>query len=157
MQRRPVFAAVASAAVILTLAVPVLAMKLNLPDESTQPRGTMGYQSCQTMTEGFGPGFNAPLIIVAELPPGGPGPSAVRGIETAVRITPGVARVTPPVISADREAAMMIAYPATSQQDVATNAMVHRLRDTVLPWATTRTGIRAYVGRYASRKAGHGT
>ncbi len=31
-------------------------MKLNLPDESTQPRGTMGYQSYQTMAEGFGPG-----------------------------------------------------------------------------------------------------
>jgi RND superfamily putative drug exporter len=146
VQRRPVFAAAASAAVILTLAVPVLAMKLNLPDESTQPRGTMGYQSYQTMAQGFGPGFNAPLIIVAKLPPGGAGPSAVHDIETAVRVTPGVARVAPPILSVDHAAAMMIAYPATSQQNVATNAMVHRLRDTVLPRATAGTGIRAYVG-----------
>ena len=146
VQRRPVFAAVASAAVILTLAVPALAMQLNLPDESTQPRGTMGYQSYQTMARGFGPGLNAPLIIVAKLPPGGAGPSAVRSIETAVRDTPGVARVTPLVLSADREAAMMMAYPSTSQQDTATNDVVHRLRDTVLPRVTARTSIRGYVG-----------
>ena len=149
VQRRPVFAAAASAAVILVLAAPALSMKLNLPDESTQPRGTMGYQSYQTMAEGFGPGFNAPLIIAAKLPPGPAGTGdtqALRGIEAAVRVTPGVARVTPPVVSADRAAAMMIAYPTTSQQDTATNDMVHRLRDTVLPRATAGTGIRAYVG-----------
>jgi len=56
MQRRPVFAAAASAAVILALAAPVLAIHLNLPDESTQPPDTMGYQSYQTMAEGFAPG-----------------------------------------------------------------------------------------------------
>jgi len=54
--------------------------------------------------------------------------------------------VTPPVVSADRAAAMMIAYPTTSQQDTATNDMVHRLRGTVLPRATAGTEIRAYVG-----------
>ena len=56
MQRRPVFAAAASAAVILALAAPVLAIHLNLPDESTQPPDTMGYQRYQTMAEGFAPG-----------------------------------------------------------------------------------------------------
>ena len=146
VQRRPVFAAAASAAVILALAAPVLAMQLNLPDESTQPRSTMGYQSYQTTAEGFGPGFNAPLIIAAKLPPGGSGAADMRGVEAAVRATRGVARVTPPVVSADRAAAMMIAYPMTSQQDTATNDMVHRLRGTVLPRATAGTGIRAYVG-----------
>ncbi len=138
MQRRPILAAPSSSAVILVLAAPVLAMKLNLPDESTQPRGTMGCHSYQTMARGFGPGFNAPLFMAAKLPPGGTGTgdaTALRGIEAAVGATAGVARVTPPVVSADHAAAMMIAYPATSQQDTATNDMVHRLRDTVLPHA----------------------
>ncbi|MGE5292835.1 MAG: MMPL family transporter [Micromonosporaceae bacterium] len=149
VQRRPVIATVASAIVILALAAPVLSMKLNLPDESTQARDTMGYKSYQTMAEGFGPGFNAPLIIVAKLPPGAAGTvdtRALRGIDAAVRATPGVARVTPPTVSADRAAAMMIAYPSTSQQNTATNDMVNRLRDTVLPRATAGTGVHAYVG-----------
>src|SRR6266516_587431 len=73
--RRPALAAAASAVVILALAAPVLAMKLNMPDESTQARNTMGYKSYQTMAEGFGPGFDAPLVIAAKLPPG-PAPAA---------------------------------------------------------------------------------
>jgi len=31
--------------VVILLAVPALSMKLSMPDESTQARGTMGYQS----------------------------------------------------------------------------------------------------------------
>lgn len=146
VQRRPVAAAAASAVVILALAAPVLSMKINLPDESTQARDTMGYKSYRTTAEGFGPGFNAPLVIAAELPSRPSTPVATGGIEAAVRATPGVARVTPAVLSADRAAAMMIAYPTTSRQDTATNDMVHRLRDTVLPRATAGTGIHAYVG-----------
>jgi RND superfamily putative drug exporter len=98
---------------------------------------------------GVRPGFNAPLIIAAKLPPGGSGTGdagALRGFQSAVRATPGVARVTPPVVSSDRTATMMIAYPTTRQQDTANNDMVHRLRDIVLPQATAGTGIRAYVG-----------
>jgi uncharacterized membrane protein YdfJ with MMPL/SSD domain len=146
VQRRPVVATVASGVVLLVLAAPVLSMKLNLPDESTQARDTMGYKTYQTMAEGFGPGFNAPLVIAAKLPSGATPTAALRGIDSAVRATPGVARVTPPVISSDHAAAMMIAYPTTSQQDTATNDMVHKLRDTVLPRATAGTGVHAYVG-----------
>ena len=42
VQRHPVLATVASAAFILILAAPALAMKLSMPDESAQARGTMG-------------------------------------------------------------------------------------------------------------------
>src|ERR1039458_9006932 len=65
IQRRPAIAAAVSAGVILALAAPALGMKLNMPDESSQARGTMGYQSYAIMAEGFGPGFAAPLIVAA--------------------------------------------------------------------------------------------
>jgi RND superfamily putative drug exporter len=142
VQRRPVVAAVVSAAVVLLLAVPALSMKLSMPDESTQARGTMGYQSYATMAEGFGPGFDAPLIVAAKLP--SPAASTAR-LASAVAATPGIARVTPVAVSRDGQAAMLIAYPTTTEQDAATNALVNRLADTVLPRATAGTGIRAYV------------
>ena len=142
VQRRPVTAAVVSAAAVLLLAVPALSMKLSMPDESTQARGTMGYQSYATMAEGFGPGFDAPLIIAAKLP--SPAASTAR-LASAVAATPGIARVTPAVVSRDGRAAMLIAYPATTEQDAATNALVNRLSGTVLPRATAGTGISAYV------------
>jgi len=142
IQRHPAIAAAASTGIILALAAPALAMKLNMPDESSQPRGTMGYASYATMSRGFGPGFNAPLIVAASLP--SPGTSAA-GLATAIRHTPGVAAVTPVTVSRDGAAAMMVAYPTTSEQNTATNALVNRIRDDVLPHATAGTGIRAYL------------
>ncbi|MGH3409170.1 MAG: MMPL family transporter, partial [Streptosporangiaceae bacterium] len=71
VQRRPAVAAILSAAVILVLAAPALGIKLSMPDESAQAHGTMGYASYATMADGFGPGFDAPLIVAARLPAGG--------------------------------------------------------------------------------------
>ncbi len=142
IQRRPVIAAAVSAGVILALAAPALGMKLNMPDESSQARGTMGYQSYAIMAAGFGPGFDAPLIVAATLP--APGTSTAR-LTTAIASTPGVAHVTPVVVSRDGEAAMVIAYPTTNEQNSATNTLVNRMRDSVLPQATAGTGIRAYL------------
>jgi RND superfamily putative drug exporter len=117
-------------------------MKLNFPDESSQARGTMGYASYATMARGFGPGFDAPVIVAAALP--APGASTGR-LAAAVAHTPGVAAVTPVVRSTDGKAAMMIAYPTTGEQDTATNALVNHLTDDVIPGATAGTGIRAYL------------
>jgi uncharacterized membrane protein YdfJ with MMPL/SSD domain len=139
VQRHPVLAAAAAAVFILILAAPALFMKLSMPDESAQARGTMGYASYATMAQGFGPGFDAPVIVAARVPAGGLG--AVTALRGAIAGTAGVAAVAPPVISADGQAAMLIAYPVTGEQDAATNALVNRLQDTVLP----RSGLTAYV------------
>jgi putative drug exporter of the RND superfamily len=147
IQRRPVVAAALSGAFILLLAAPALGMKLSFPDESAQARGTMGYASYATMAQGFGPGFDAPVIVAAKLPVPHAG-TALTGtarLAAAVAGTPGVAAVTPVVVSRDGQAAMLIAYPATGEQDPATDTLVDRMNDTVLPEATAGTGISAYV------------
>ena len=77
-----------STGIILALAAPALGMKLNFPDESAQARGTMGYASYATMARGFGPGFDAPLIVAATLP--SPAASTAR-LAAAIGHTPGVA------------------------------------------------------------------
>jgi RND superfamily putative drug exporter len=147
IQRHPVVAAAVSGVFILVLAAPALGMKLSFPDESAQARGTMGYASYATMAQGFGPGFDAPVIIAAKLPDShaGTGLTSTGRLASAVAATPGVAAVTPVVVSRDGQAAMLIAYPATGEQDPATDTLVNRINDTVLPQATAGTGISAYV------------
>jgi putative drug exporter of the RND superfamily len=160
VQRHPVLGAVAAVVFILVLAAPALVMKLSMPDESAQARGTMGYASYATMAQGFGPGFDAPLIVAAEVTPsGGPGRAARRGAALAARRgvvlaalrgaiggVAGVADVAAPVLSRDGQAAMLIAYPDTGEQDAATNALVNRLQDTVLPrLERAEPGLTAYV------------
>jgi RND superfamily putative drug exporter len=142
IQRRPALAALLSAGLILLLAAPALGMKLSMPDESSQARGTMGYASYATMAQGFGPGFDAPLIVAAALPSPTASPARLAG---AIAATPGIARVSPVRVSPDGRAALMIAYPATGEQDAATNALVNRIRSSVIPRATAGTGIRAYL------------
>jgi RND superfamily putative drug exporter len=141
IQRHPVLATVASVVVILTLAAPALAMRLNMPDDSTQPRGSMGYTTYETLARGFGPGFDAPLIAVTTAPSRAAATADGTRIATAMRTTAGVAEVSPPVVSADGQAVMVIAYPATHQQDPATNALVNTLTSVTLP----QTGPHVYL------------
>ena len=142
IQKHKVVAAVGATGIIALLAAPVLTMNLSSPDESAQARGTMGYASYATMAQGFGPGFDAPLIVAAQLPDR---TANVDAIETALARTPGVAAVTPPVISGDGQAAMLVAYPTTGAQDAATNALANEISADVLPKATAGTGIHAYL------------
>jgi uncharacterized membrane protein YdfJ with MMPL/SSD domain len=145
IHRHPVAAVLSAAVVVLVLAAPALAMQLSMPDDSTQPRGSMGYTAYATMSEGFGPGFDAPLVVAATLPSAAAGPADAARIVSALRAVPGVAEVAPPVISSDARAVMIIAYPATQQQAPATNALVNTLNSVTLPRATAGTGVRAYL------------
>ncbi len=139
VQKHPVLATISSAAFILILAAPALVMKLSMPDESAQARGTMGYASYATMAQGFGPGFDAPLIVAAKVTASDQ--ARLEALHNAIAGTPGIADVTAPVVSRDGQAAMLIAYPTTGEQNAATDALVNRLNDTVLP----RSGLTAYV------------
>jgi uncharacterized membrane protein YdfJ with MMPL/SSD domain len=139
VQRHRVLAAVGSVVLIGVLAAPALAMKLSMPDESAQARGTMGYASYADMARGFGPGFDAPLIVaVRATRADGPRLASLRA---AIAHTPGVAGVTPAVPSHDGQAAMLVAYPTTGEQDAATNALVSRLDAGALAHA----GLTAYL------------
>ena len=144
VQGHPVLAAGAAVVFILVLAAPAVVMKLSMPDESAQARGTMGYASYATMAQGFGPGFDAPLIVAVRVTSAdGAALAALRGV---VAGTAGVADVTAPVLSRDGQAAMLIAYPDTGEQDAATDALVNRLQDTVLPrFERSEPGLTGYV------------
>ncbi len=134
IQRHPVAAASLAVGFLLVIAAPMLSMKLSMPDESAQARGSMGYASYATMVDGFGPGFDAPLIVA--------GPPDLSAAHALLERTPGIAAETPVVRSADGKAGMFIAYPTTGEQDAATNALVNKLR-TELPADTYLTGPNA--------------
>ncbi|BCJ33087.1 membrane protein [Actinocatenispora thailandica] len=139
IQRHPVIGLVAGAAVLLALAVPALSMRLGFADASTAPRDTSAYATHRMLADAFGPGRDAPLVIVTDGSAG-----TLRRVAAAVSHTPGVATVTPVRTSADGRAAEFVAIPTTGTQDAATPKLVHRLRDSVIPRAAA--GQRVYVG-----------
>ncbi|WP_220140158.1 MMPL family transporter [Kitasatospora acidiphila] len=140
IQRRPVTGLVTGATVMILLAVPALSMRLSFEDNSTEPHGTSGYTAHQILKQGFGPGFDAPFVVVAELP--SPGAAAAVGpLVSAVASTPGVAQTVPPERSADGAAELFIAYPTTAHLDPATPKLLDRLRGQVIPPAIAGTGL----------------
>jgi RND superfamily putative drug exporter len=143
IQRRPVLGLVAGALVMVTLAIPALSMRLSFEDSSTAPHSTMAYTAHRILAEGFGAGYDAPFIVVAEVAPGARG---LGPVADAVRATDGVAGVTPPRTSPDGGAQMFVAFPTTGTQDAATPTLVHHLRGTVIPGAVAGSDTRVYIG-----------
>ncbi|MFJ7270001.1 MMPL family transporter [Streptomyces sp. NPDC099050] len=141
VQRKPLLAAVLAGAGLLVLAVPALSMKLSLPDASVQPRDRSSYTSYKIVSEGFGPGYGAPLIFATRVDSKG---TDLSPVVEAVRKTEGIAYVTEPRVSKDQQAATFMAFPKTGIQDAATADLVHELRDEVLLQASA--GEKVYVG-----------
>jgi RND superfamily putative drug exporter len=143
IQRYPVTGLIAGATVMIVLTIPAFSMRLSFEDNSTEPHDTSGYASHQILSRGFGAGFDAPFVIVAELPPGG---ANLGPLTAAVARTPGVAAVTPAQISQDGQAALFVAYPTTAHQDAATPKLLDKLRGQVIPAVVAGTGLVVHVG-----------
>ncbi|KAB2346571.1 MMPL family transporter [Actinomadura rudentiformis] len=132
VQRKPLIAAVLAGASLLLLAAPMLSMRLSQPDASVQPRDRSSYISHEILSEGFGPGYGAPLIFAGEVGSKG---ADLRPVVEAVGKTEGIAHATPLRVSKDGQAVIFMAFPTTGYQDEATVDLVHKLRDEVLPRA----------------------
>ena len=141
VQRRPWTAAIAASAILIALAIPALDMRLGFPDAGNDPPSTMTRQSYDLNTEGFGPGSNGPLVIAADLPDPS-GKAKVDALAKQLEGEDGVAFVAPPRFNEAGDAAIITVIPTGSPQDAATEQLVQRLREDVVP----QSGVNAEIG-----------
>ncbi len=146
VQRHPWAMALGATALLVVLMIPTFAMRLGFPDEGNDPAGTTTREAYDLLAEGFGPGYNGPLMLVAALPEGTT-PETLQAITTAVQETPGVAFATPAIPNDEQDptAALWRVIPTTAPQDEATTDLVHHLRDEVLPEAERGSGVEVLV------------
>jgi RND superfamily putative drug exporter len=142
--RHPWWSLSASTAVLVLLALPLFSMRLGQIDAGSKAEDRTERKAYDLLSEGFGPGFNGPLLLTVEL--GSSGEAALEPLSQALASDPGVARVMPAQVSPDGTTAVLTAIPATSPQDQATTDLVHRLRDQTIPGALEGTGAEAWVG-----------
>jgi putative drug exporter of the RND superfamily len=142
IQRRPWTAAIAGVVVLVVLAIPVLSLRLGFSDESNYAEDTTTRKAYDLLVAGFGPGFNGPLLLVAEVPEGTP-VGALSAVNEAAAADPGVAFVSSPQPNDPTEptAVLWNLVPTSGPQEEATTALVDRLRDQVLPPAEAAAGI----------------
>ena len=138
-------AAIAGLAIMLVLATPALSMRMDLSDAGNDPAGTTTRKAYDLLAEGFGPGFNGPLQIVARLPHPDDH-AALDEVGVTLRRTPGIVSVSRPRLSSDGRTAIYQAFPRSAPQAAATNDLVTSLRDTVLPPVARSSGATLLLG-----------
>jgi RND superfamily putative drug exporter len=143
--RRPLPVAILALAVLVALALPATHMRLATSDASTYKKGDTTRVAYDLLKQGFGPGFNAPLLLAIELPRAGD-QAPLQQIGDALRKQDGIAQVLPPNLNQRGDTATMIAYPTTTPQDERTDAVVKRARGETLQPIEDQTGARVSIG-----------
>jgi putative drug exporter of the RND superfamily len=146
VRRRPRSIAAVAAIVMLVIAAPATALRLGSSDASNDPAGQTTHRAYELLAEGFGQGFNGPLLVVAKVPSPSREAASVQELRNAVAATPGVAAVAPARLNPNGSVATLTVYPSSSPQAYATTQLVQGLRAKVIPPLAKRTGIVVYVG-----------
>jgi len=145
VQRHPWRFALGGLTVLLVLCVPVLSLRLGQSDAGNDPTSLTTRRAYDLLSKGFGSGFNGPLVLAAEIR-GPASRSALEQLRQRLVHTSDVASVTPVQINPAGNAAVITVYPRTAPQAAATTDLVQHLRHSVVPAATSGTGIVVKVG-----------
>ncbi|MFC4071639.1 MMPL family transporter [Actinoplanes subglobosus] len=116
-----VLAVVLPLAVIATVALPALDLRLALPDDSTAAVGSTQRKAYDQLAAGFGAGSNGPLIIVVDAGAAAAAQKAIVGLDDVVM-------VTPPATDPSGTTAMLTVIPASAPTSEATQQLVHDIR-----------------------------
>jgi RND superfamily putative drug exporter len=133
---------VVSLLVVVALASTSLFVRLGAADQGTQPTAQTSRRAYDLLAEGFGAGFNGPIPIVLDV---NDDPQAPDKIYERVQALPGVASVGEPQLNDEKTVAIVFVTPDSAPQDEATDKLVDRLRDDVIPAATAGGDAVAYV------------
>jgi RND superfamily putative drug exporter len=144
IQRSPLVTGLLGLIVLVALALPLFSMRLGAADAGNDPAHLTTRRAYDLLSQGFGPGFNGPLLLAASLPDA-QGMQVLSQLQQEIQNTPGVVAVTPPFPNQEGDTAIMRVYPTTSPQDAATSDLVHTLRDDVIPRVTQGTGVKVYI------------
>jgi len=146
IQARPWPAMLAALAVLLGLATPVLGMDLGGPHFGAGPETHSSRRAYDLVTDGFGEGFNGPLFLVAELPTAAATPPALLDrLVQQVQNTDGVAVVAPGIPNPAGDTVVITVVPTSAPHSTATQELVKRLRDEVVPAVVGGSGVQVSV------------
>jgi putative drug exporter of the RND superfamily len=128
--------------VVFALAGTSALVRLGASDQGTQPKEQTARRAYDLLAEGFGAGFNGPLPIVVDVNGDAQAPQRiydqVQGLE-------GVASAREPQFNDEKSVAIVFVTPDSAPQDEATDELVDRLRNDVVPAATEGGDAVAYV------------
>lgn len=126
--RRPLVVLLTGVAILGIVAIPAADMRLGLPTEQSQPEGSSARIAYDTLAEGFGPGFNGPIVVLAETDNAATGQADAEYAATALAELDNVAVVSPPIPNADGTAFIVQVIPLTGPDSAETEQLVADIR-----------------------------
>ncbi|SEA60608.1 putative drug exporter of the RND superfamily [Paenibacillus sp. 276b] len=126
--RKPWITSILCIVLLTVCTLPFLHMQLGLPDnglKSTESTERRGYD---LLAEGFGEGFNGPLIIVARTANGDDPQADIAKATAYIKDLPDVASVSPLIPSPSGKAAIITMLPKTGPHNIKTTELVQSIR-----------------------------
>ena len=116
------------------LAVPMKDLHLGLPTAAELPADNTARQTYDALEKKFGPGFNGPVIVTADIVTSTDPMKIVNGLKADIEKLPGVNTVALAVPNQNADTAMIQVLPTTGPTDEATSDLVRELRDHKSEW-----------------------
>jgi RND superfamily putative drug exporter len=146
MSRRPWVSTVSATVALLLLAAPALNLNLGQPDDSNRPTGDTMRVAYERLADGFGPGFNGPLMVAVDLKDETDKDGTLLNLSTELSKADGVEAVAPAQLNSAKNTAVIMVIPTTAPQDQETSDLVRDLRENAIPTGLEGTHAKAYVG-----------
>ncbi|MFJ2184680.1 MMPL family transporter [Streptomyces anulatus] len=126
--RKPVWVMLVGVLGLGVIAVPAASLEMGLPDDGAQPKSTTQRQAYDMLSDGFGPGFNGPLLVVVDTKNSSDGKAAADRVSEEIEAI-GVGAVIPPAFNKAGDTATITVIPKDRPSSHATEEVVHSIRD----------------------------
>ncbi|WP_330288610.1 MMPL family transporter [Streptomyces sp. NBC_00576] len=127
--RRPVAVLMFSVLGLGAIALPVTQLELGLPDDGSQPTSTTQRRAYDLLSEGFGPGFNGPLMVVYDAQGTADPQAGVDMLADRIKGLKDVVTVAPAAFNQAGDTATITVIPDSKPSSTQTEGLVHAIRD----------------------------
>ncbi|MEU2059809.1 MMPL family transporter [Streptomyces sp. NPDC013455] len=127
--RRPVAVLLLGVLGLGAAAVPAASLELGLPDDGSQPVSTTQRRAYDLLSEGFGPGFNGPLMVVVDAKGSTDPKAAFTEVGHEIKALRNVVTVTPAAPNKAGDTATITVVPKSKPSSATTEELVHAIRD----------------------------
>lgn len=147
--KRPVVTIAAVTLLLAGLTIPAVGLRVALPNPGHLERTASARITYDLLAQHFGPGFNGPLIVTADIIGSTDPLGLVANLKEEIEDIPGVASVPLATPNQNADTGLIQVIPTTASDDPATASLVEELRDQHDRWqaefgvSTSVTGINA--------------
>lgn len=126
--RRPIWVLVVGVLGLGAIAIPAASLELGLPDDGSQPVSTTQRKAYDQLSDGFGPGFNGPLMLAVDARNSPDPKAALDKISRTITTMDDVEKVTEPAFNKAGDTAMLTVVPKSKPSGLETEDLVHTIR-----------------------------